>query len=150
MGGHFDISGATWEAILAPRDHPGGPWERELDVVNNRIFVDFAMILGLVYVSFWGPKCLHFFLGGGWFPGYFFIGFWLEIWTLATSKSWFSHGRYCRNKSAFHGKRFLWISESIFIVCYRPWEPLSDFLGLENKLENEAIFSDVTDPEPGI
>ena len=26
----------------------------------------------------------------------------------------------------------------------------SDFLGLENKLENEAIFSDITDPETWI
>ena len=33
-----------WGTILAPRDHPGGPWEQQdgHEVVNNRIFADFA------------------------------------------------------------------------------------------------------------
>ena len=54
MGGHFGISGAPWEAILALRDHPGGPWEQQdgHEVVNNKIFVDFGVISGRVYVSF--------------------------------------------------------------------------------------------------
>ena len=57
---HFGVSGAPWEAILAPRDHPGGPWEQQdgHEVVNNRIFIDFGVISGLVYVIFWDSKCL--------------------------------------------------------------------------------------------
>ena len=60
MGSHFGVSVAPWEAILAPlRDHPGGPWEQQdgHEVANNRIFVDFGMISGLVHVGFPGPKC---------------------------------------------------------------------------------------------
>ena len=58
LASHFGISGAPWDAILAPRDHPGRPWEQQdgFEVVNNRIFGDFGMILGPVYVSFWNPK----------------------------------------------------------------------------------------------
>ena len=54
MGGHFGISGTPWKAILAPRDHPGGPWEQQdgHEVANDRIFIDFELILGLVYDSF--------------------------------------------------------------------------------------------------
>ena len=60
LGSHFGISGAPWEAILASRDHPGGPWEQEdgQEVANNRIFVDFRMISGPVYASFWSSKCV--------------------------------------------------------------------------------------------
>ena len=31
LGSNFGTSGAPWEAILAPRDHPGGPWESRMD-----------------------------------------------------------------------------------------------------------------------
>ena len=64
LGTHFDTSGAPWGVILAPRDHPGGPWEQQdgLEVVNNRICVDFGMILGLVYVSFWVHNAYYFFV----------------------------------------------------------------------------------------
>ena len=41
---------------------------------KNKIFVDFGMILGLAYVSFWGPKMLNLFLSGL-FPGHFVIDF---------------------------------------------------------------------------
>ena len=60
LGSNFGTSGAPWEAILAPRDHPGGPWEQQdgHEVANNRIFVDLGVILGLVYVSFWSSKCV--------------------------------------------------------------------------------------------
>ena len=53
-------SGALWEAILASRDHPGGPWEQQdgHEVANNRIFVDFGVISGPVYVSFGSSKCV--------------------------------------------------------------------------------------------
>ena len=62
MGGSFGVSGAPWEAIVAPRDHPGGPWEQQdgHEFANDRIFVDFGMISGLVYVSFWDSKCMNF------------------------------------------------------------------------------------------
>ena len=45
---------------MSPRGHPGGPWEQQdgFEVVNNSIFFDFGVILGFVYVSFWGFKML--------------------------------------------------------------------------------------------
>ena len=45
---------------MAPRDHPGGPWEQPdgHEVANDMIFVDFRMISGAVYVSFSGSKCI--------------------------------------------------------------------------------------------
>ena len=48
LGGHFGI-----------RDHPGGPWEQQAghEVANDRIFVDFGVISGLVSVSFLNSKC---------------------------------------------------------------------------------------------
>ena len=54
MGTHFGISGAHWDAIFAPRDHPGGPWEQQdgHEVARHMIFIDFGVISGLVYVSF--------------------------------------------------------------------------------------------------
>ena len=61
LGGYFGTSGAPWEAVLAPRDHPGGPWEQQdgFEVVNNRILVDLGIISGHVYVSFFGFKMLE-------------------------------------------------------------------------------------------
>ena len=58
-GGRFGTSGASWEAILAPRDHPGGPWEHQdgHEDANDGILVDFGMISGPVSVRFSGPKC---------------------------------------------------------------------------------------------
>ena len=51
---HFGTSGALWGTILAPRDRPGGAWERQdgQEVVWNRIFIDLEVILGPVYISF--------------------------------------------------------------------------------------------------
>ena len=51
----FDILGA----ILAPRDHPGGPWEQQdgREVANNRILVDFG-VTGPVLCQFEGLKML--------------------------------------------------------------------------------------------
>ena len=50
----FGISGAQWEAILAPRDHQGGLWEQQdgHEVANNMILVDLGMISGLLSVIF--------------------------------------------------------------------------------------------------
>ena len=42
---------------------------------------------------------------------------------------------------------FLWISESILLFFVGLGSGFSGCLGLENKLENETIFSDITDPE---
>ena len=60
MGGNFCVSDASWKAVLASRTHPGGPWEQQdgHEVANDRIFVDFGVISGSVYVSFSGSKCL--------------------------------------------------------------------------------------------
>ena len=54
LGSQFGVSEAPSEAILAPRDHPGGPWEQQdgHEVARHRILVDFGMISGPVYVSF--------------------------------------------------------------------------------------------------
>ena len=55
MGSSFGILEAPWEAVLAPRDHPGGAWEQQQDeqeVANDRILVDLGMILGPVSISF--------------------------------------------------------------------------------------------------
>ena len=55
MGSYFGISGAPWEAILAPRDYPGGPWEQQdgHEVARQRILIDFGLISGHVSVSSW-------------------------------------------------------------------------------------------------
>ena len=60
LGSYFGVSGAPWEAILAPRDHPGRPREQQdgHEVANDRFVVDLGMISGPVYVSFWGSKCV--------------------------------------------------------------------------------------------
>ena len=64
LGGHFGVSGAPWEAILALRDRPGRPWEQQdgNEVANNRILVDLGVISGPVYGSLWASKCfkIHF------------------------------------------------------------------------------------------
>ena len=43
---------------MAPRDHPGGPWEQQdgHEVARHRILVDSGVISGPVYVSFWSSK----------------------------------------------------------------------------------------------
>ena len=50
LGCSFGTSGAPWEAIFAPRDHLGEPWEQQdgNEVARHRIFVDFGMISGPV------------------------------------------------------------------------------------------------------
>ena len=64
LGGYFGISEAPWDVILTPRDHPAKPWEEQdgHEVANDRIFVDFDVISGLMYIGFSGPKCLKIFL----------------------------------------------------------------------------------------
>ena len=41
LGIHFGTSGPPWEAILAPRDRPGGPWEQQdgFEVVVRQDFI---------------------------------------------------------------------------------------------------------------
>ena len=77
MGSHFGISEALGEAILAPRDHPGGPWEQQAghEVANDRILVDFGVISGSVFVSFWSSKYVILFLFLGLFLNHIFIDF---------------------------------------------------------------------------
>ncbi len=61
FGDHFSISGEPWGTILAPQDNPWRPWEQQdgLEVVDNRILVDFGMILGRVYIGFLEFKMLE-------------------------------------------------------------------------------------------
>ena len=51
-------SPCTLGAILAPRGHPGGPWEQQdaFEMVAYRILFDLGMILRLVYISFSGAR----------------------------------------------------------------------------------------------
>ena len=44
---------------MALRDHPGKPSEQQdgHEVANNRIFVDFGLISGLISISFWNSEC---------------------------------------------------------------------------------------------
>ena len=77
LGGNFGTSGAPWEAILAPRDHPGKPWEEQdgHEVANDRIFVDFGVISGLVCIGFQVHNALKIVLFLGLFLGHLFSGF---------------------------------------------------------------------------
>ena len=49
---------APWGTILAPREHPGGPWEQQhgLEGVRHRIFIDFGVLLGPYFVSILGTE----------------------------------------------------------------------------------------------
>ena len=49
LGSHFGISGAHWGAILAPRDHPGGPWEQQdgHEVVRHRMTESTPRVIGV-------------------------------------------------------------------------------------------------------
>ena len=100
LGNNFGTSGAPWGAILAPRDHLGGPWEQQdgHEVVRSRIFIDFGVILEPVYRSFLnsGRSKLHFV--SGLIPEGFFIDFCVEISSFGHRNSRFSHGKYCKNQ----------------------------------------------------
>ena len=63
LGDNFSTSGAPLGAILAPRGHPGGPWEQQdgLEMVIYRILPDFRVISRRVYISFL-KKTLNFIL----------------------------------------------------------------------------------------
>ena len=75
LGDHFSTSGAPWGAILVPRGHRGGPWEQQdgLEMVVYRIFFDFGVILGPVYISFLSSKTSKFHVFSGLFASHFFI-----------------------------------------------------------------------------
>ena len=88
---------APGEAILAPRDNPGGSWEQQdgHEVANDKFFVDFGMISGLVQVSFWGSKCVkHHVLFMCISMSFFSISD--SHFRRLTSKSLFSHWMYCK------------------------------------------------------
>ena len=48
--------------MLAPRDHPGGPWQQQdgLEMVVYMLLFDFGVILGPVYISFLNSRNLKF------------------------------------------------------------------------------------------
>ena len=96
-GNHFGTSGASY---LAPWDHPGRPWEQQdgLEMVVYRILFDWRVILRPVHIRFLSSRRLKFHFVSGLFTGHFVIDFWIEISTSGTSKSRFSHGRYCTNR----------------------------------------------------
>ena len=62
VGNHFSTSGAPSVAIWAPRGHPGRPWGQQdgRKMVVYRIFSDFGVILGPVYIRFLISRSLEF------------------------------------------------------------------------------------------
>ena len=72
MGSHFGVSVAPREDILAPPGHAGGPWGQQdgHEVANDWTSIDFGIIFGPVYVSFWGSKCVKNVLFCGLLPGH--------------------------------------------------------------------------------
>ncbi len=79
------------------------------------------------------------FLLFGWFPGHLLNDFCIDISTFGTSKSRFSHRRYCKNrflvKIAFNRFRagFLMFFDSLGSF-------FSDFFNLENRSKTEGFF----------
>ena len=100
---------------MASRDHPGGPWEQQdgVEVVNSKILFDVGMIWGVVYVSF-GVSFVYRFLNRN-----------FDVWDFQIEVLLWK----VLQKMAFHENCFLWISESTFLVLWRPWEPLFWFFG---------------------
>ena len=85
---------------MAPRDHPGGPWQQQdgHEVVNDTILVDFGVTSGPDYVSFLGVQnAFNLVLFLGLCPGPSFIDFCLAFSTFWTSKSVLLHGRYYKS-----------------------------------------------------
>ena len=76
-GGTVGTSGAPWGATLTLWDHPGGPWEQQdgFEVANNRIFVDFGMILKLFMAGFGNQNAYKFVFWSGLFAAHLFINF---------------------------------------------------------------------------
>ena len=74
LGSNFGTSGTPWDAVFAPRDHPGGSWEQQdgHELANNMIFVDLGVISGLVYVGFQVQNAVNIVLFLGLFLCYFF------------------------------------------------------------------------------
>ena len=64
-------------AVLAPRDHVGGPWEQQdgFEMVVYRILFDSEVIWGPVYISFLGSKSLKCHFCSGLFPYHLLIDF---------------------------------------------------------------------------
>ena len=60
LGSHFGTSGASCEAILAPGNHPGKPWEEQdgHELAKDRMLVDLGMISGLIDIVFFLSKML--------------------------------------------------------------------------------------------
>ena len=85
---------------MALRDHPRGPWEQQdgYEVVNDRIWVDFGMILGLVYGSFrvskWIKKSVMFTL----VPEHFLFISDSMCRRLGLPKSLFPYGMFCKKQ----------------------------------------------------
>ena len=55
---HFGTSGTPWETILAPRDHPGGPWKHAdgHEVVRNRFCMILKRFWDLILRVDWTPR----------------------------------------------------------------------------------------------
>ena len=135
---------------MALRDHPAGPWGQQdgLELVDSRILLDFGMILVHVYVSFWVSEYLEIrFLCGLVSRSSFYS---LGPPKFGTSKSWFSHGKYCENRffmeivsNEFRDRFllfFLTSSITVFLI----------FLALGTGLKTQRFLVIITESEFGI
>ena len=147
LGIHFGPSGVPWDAILAPRDHPGRPWEQQdgLEMVVYSILFDLGVILGPVFISFLSSRSLKFHCCFRACFQVIFLSLSESKFRFGTSKSWFSHWRYCKNR-LFVEIVFKEFRNRIWVFFWCLEIRFSDFLGLENKLENETIFDEIPNP----
>ena len=124
------------------------PWEQQdgHKDARHRIVVDFGLISGLVSVIFGVQNMLKIVFLLALFLGCFFSDFCLVFSMFGTSKSLFSHWRYCKNR-LFMKFVFIEFREwfSVFFGCLG--SRFSDFLCLENKLENKTFFHEKLNPE---
>ena len=138
-GHHLSTLGAPQRTILAPRDRP---WERQdgHEVVRNRIFIDFEVILGHVYISLLSSRNWKCLFSSGHFLYRYLRG---NVDAGSSQVKVFLQGKYCKHQLStevffmnfgVESSRFL---KAAFLL----------FWCLENKFKNRAILSDSTNLE---
>ena len=117
-GSHFGTPEPPWGPILASREHIGRPFSHlgatledhgssrmDTKLQITRFLTILEWFLDLFLSVFHAQNALKIVLFLGLFLCYLFSDFWLDFSTFGTSKSWLSHGRYCK-KLTFRGNRF--------------------------------------------
>ena len=129
--GHFSTSGALRGAILAPRDHPGGPWEQhDKHERKNRIFIDFWHDFGTRVCSLFDFKkfdfCFFGFVSRSLvlsISGSTFRGLGLSIRCFrkeSIAKTNLSQKSFCMNFGVDF--LFVWRPWDQFFWCFVPWK----------------------------